>query len=321
MKESPRSAVFRAMRLFLNQNWTWKQWFEVVKNVGRSIIFRISGKTPRPFLITENQLAIKPPEALVGVFIHIYYSEYIPRVDALVRSLANSGIDSTFHFTSPSPAIITKLGEVVEKAGLPIEKAFFKRTPNRGRNFGPLFTEFSEEFEKFEFIIHLHSKKSIQYSSKRADKWSMANWELLGLNSELLRRSLSILSEEESLGYCFSLDWLATPPHSFSWGLNSTIGESLAQKLEFGPTNKTFLFPAGGMFIAKSQILSQLKPLELNYGKFPIESGQLDGTLQHAIERLVGLSSTNLGLKGCFYLKAADRFACLDEEIRMRLDQ
>ena len=46
-------------------------------------------------------------------------------------------------------------------------------------------------------------------------------------------------------------------------------------------------FPSGSMFWARTKALKRLYLLNLQYKDYPYERGQLDGTLAHAIERLL----------------------------------
>ena len=56
----------------------------------------------------------------------------------------------------------------------------------------------------------------------------------------------------------------------------------------------TFKFPAGSMFWCKPAAIHSLLDLNLRWTSFDREFGQIDGTLAHGLERLLGLASTNI---------------------------
>ena len=59
-----------------------------------------------------------------------------------------------------------------------------------------------------------------------------------------------------------------------------------------------FRFPAGSMFWCKPEALNSLFSLNLRWSSFDRESGQVDGTLAHSLERLIGLACDQIhGLK------------------------
>jgi lipopolysaccharide biosynthesis protein len=295
--------------MLLAQNWTFGQWSTVFKHLLNSAKHRIFKDEPILEWVVEPKSSQFPSDLNVGVFIHIFYDDYVPDVIRVMNEVNDLRIRCKFHITSTSIEILDQIREAAKQSRQSKNETIYRLTPNRGRNFGPLFSEFGSDFGNFDFVIHVHSKKSKQNSKNRSKLWARRNWNLLGLDGKLLARLLTLFSSNETFGFCFSLDWDITPPHSFSWGLNEKIARRQLDKLQVTQTNHNFLFPAGGMFLARPEILNSLSALEFDYEDFPVELGQLDGTLQHTIERLIGIASISLGLDGVVYHEPRDRFA------------
>jgi lipopolysaccharide biosynthesis protein len=314
------SFSWQAPRMFLRQKWTFGQWVLVLRGIVNNIKFRIFGPTPDLNWLEGDSNSIELSHLKLGVFLHIFYSDYISRVVELIKELDQQEFNYKLHITSPSDEILAEIKHIFDQLGNVHKDIIYRETPNKGRNFGPLLIEFGSEFEKFDYVIHLHSKGSPQYTSDRARSWSLDNWHLLGLHGLSLRRALNLMTSDKDLGYCFALNWSNTPPHSFSWGLNGALGKQIATKLGLDMDQSLNFFPAGGMFLIKPEILAEFNKLALGYGDFPEETGQLDGTPQHAIERLIGLVSKNLGLSSLVYDKSSDRFATFPTENPQRLE-
>lgn len=294
--------------MLLAQRWTLAQWALVLLNLLKRFKYKICPTQPKiGWVLEDNNLQISADTKL-GIFIHIYYEDYIPSVIKLMNEIKSLPVKSKFHVTSPFDEILRQIQEECPSSDLVEEQTIYRVTPNRGRNFGPLFSEFGNNFNEFDYVIHLHSKKSHQNNQKRSRAWADINWNLLGLDGTLLLRLLKLFVQEKNLGFSFSLDWAVTPPHSFNWGLNRKQADKLLLALGISKTRHPFLFPAGGMFLARPEVLSSISALNLDYEDFPIESGQLDGTLQHVVERLVGVTSSSLGLDGLVYHEPSNKF-------------
>jgi lipopolysaccharide biosynthesis protein len=72
-------------------------------------------------------------------------------------------------------------------------------------------------------------------------------------------------------------------------GGNQELIDSLAAKLGLDYAGDYFTFIAGSMFWFKPSAIAPILNLNLGVGDFPQELGQIDGTLAHALERLIGL--------------------------------
>jgi lipopolysaccharide biosynthesis protein len=102
------------------------------------------------------------------------------------------------------------------------------------------------------------------------------------------------LSRDETLGLVFPDD-----PHILGWGKNLPYAVSLAQRLGVSeplPRN-TFNFPVGSMFWARTAALRPLFELGLSWDDYPEEPVPYDGSLLHAIERILPFVAESAGFR------------------------
>lgn len=158
--------------------------------------------------------------------------------------------------------------------------------PNKGRDIGPLFTGFAQKIvDHYDVIGHMHSKRSI--GSAGADSGSswmsflLAN--LLGNDDSMMDRILKAMEDDPKLGLIFPDD-----PYIVGWGENYQHAQQLAADMDLAlPPEGAFNFPVGTMFWARSKALLPLFDLGLAWSDYPNEPLAYDGTVLHAIERLL----------------------------------
>ena len=97
---------------------------------------------------------------------------------------------------------------------------------------------------------------------------------------------------DKNIGIVFPDD-----PYAIGWTKNRKISELLAKKLSINNLPEYFIFPVGGMFIVRSDALASIKDLEMNYDYFPSEPVPIDGTILHAIERILPFIVQKAGYK------------------------
>ena len=92
------------------------------------------------------------------------------------------------------------------------------------------------------------------------------------------------LSRDETIGLVFPDD-----PHILGWGRNLPYAASLAQRLGISELlpKTTFNFPVGSMFWARTAALRPLFELDLSWDDYPEEPVAYDGSVLHAIERIL----------------------------------
>jgi lipopolysaccharide biosynthesis protein len=78
-----------------------------------------------------------------------------------------------------------------------------------------------------------------------------------------------------------------------AWGKNKAMILNLLEAMGVA-TDRPLDFFAGTMFWVRRDALEPLKQLDLSLASFPSETGQQDGTLQHALERILGMICTKI---------------------------
>ena len=170
-----------------------------------------------------------------------------------------------------------------------------KVVPNRGRDIGPILTEFgSEIIANYDYVGHIHTKKSVDVEdSNVGESWYKFLLEnLLGGDAGAMADSiLSSMKSNPSIGMVFPDD-----PNIIGWSDNYDIAESIAVRVGINQLPDNITFPIGTMFWATTGALRPFVELEYKWGDYPEEPLPYDGTMLHALERLfpLALSKNNL---------------------------
>jgi lipopolysaccharide biosynthesis protein len=108
----------------------------------------------------------------------------------------------------------------------------------------------------------------------------------------MLDLTVATFAMEPNLGLMMAED-----PHLVGWDENKTIAETLATRMGLPtPLHDFFDFPLGNMFWARPSALQPLLTLDLAWEDYPTEPLADDGTLLHALERLVPFAVHRAGL-------------------------
>ena len=169
--------------------------------------------------------------------------------------------------------------------------------PNQGRDVGPFLAGFGEKLSRYDYLLKLHSKKSPH--SNALSGWFLHCLDNLIGSEEVIQTNLLKLSEEDS-GIIYAVENYAISlgiKHDSCWGherSNFEKAQPFLKKLGIDSiqAESNFRFPVGTMFWCKTEILKPLIDWKLNFNDFDAEGGQIDGTLAHSVERLIGLCCT-----------------------------
>lgn len=238
-----------------------------------------TGSFPKPAL-NEN----------VGVVAHIFYPDLAQEMRRYLENIPGR-VDLYLSTDSPSKR------DLIEKAfaGWAAGRLDVRIAPNRGRDVAPKLITFRDVYDRHAIVLHLHSKKSPHQSDLKM--WRRFIFENLMGDEQIVSSILGAFEHNRDLG-------MVAPHHFFpvknsiSWGQNLELARLLARRMsvQLDPT-QPLDFPSGSMFWARSAALKPLLDLNLALDDFPPESGQADGTLAHAVERLYFHACEIAGLK------------------------
>ena len=242
-----------------------------------------------PALITPRQ-EFSPVDAKVSVALHIH-SHYPELLGPLIDAVASNQLRPDLFITTSNHGDASDLRDQVERHGMKITELMI--VPNRGRDIGPLMTELGRHFDQtYCFYGHLHSKKSVLADEAVVKTWRdflVAN--LIGdAETRMADRIVAAMHAQPRLGLVFPDD-----PHCIGWGRNRDQARLLGARLGLTTLPEAFDFPIGTMFWARQGALMPLYALGLQWDDYPSEPIGLDGTLLHAIERMIPLVSHQQG--------------------------
>jgi glycosyltransferase involved in cell wall biosynthesis len=168
--------------------------------------------------------------------------------------------------------------------------------PNRGRDIGPFLTEFGKELAQgYDLVGHIHGKRSLFVSDMAVgESWREFLWQnLLGDVHPMMDIIARKFADDEGLGIVFPDD-----PHLSDWDYNRDIAEALAARMGIRGTLPPFFnFPIGTMFWARPKALAPLLALGLQWSDYPEEPVAIDGTVLHAVERLLPFTASHAGYR------------------------
>ncbi|MFK3725682.1 rhamnan synthesis F family protein [Pseudomonas monteilii] len=166
---------------------------------------------------------------------------------------------------------------------------------NRGRDIAPMFCTFGESLRGYDFIAHLHSKKSL-YNAGATEGWRQyLGGQLLG-SPDTIRKVFTLLTSGKGLVY--PQNYHALPYQANTWLANKAMGTAWCARLGIAPVPQGYFdFPAGSMFWARGDALAPLFDAQIALDDFAEEAGQTDGTFAHCLERLLTLSARKQGFQ------------------------
>ena len=228
----------------------------------------------------------------IGVFLHIFYPELAKTIADYLGKIPVK-IDIYVSTTESAVGELTNIFERLDNS----EHVKVKSFDNIGRDVAPFIVGFREEIPKYDFILKLHSKKS-PHSNALSGWFEHCLDNLIGSTDVFFTNMLELMNDDTAIiypveNYALSLGI----KHDSCWGHedgNYDKAKPLLDTLELNhiDRNSDFLFPTGTMFWCKSEILKPIIDWDLKFDDFDNEGGQVDGTLAHSIERLIGLSCT-----------------------------
>lgn len=228
----------------------------------------------------REAVALRSDPPRIAIVIHVYYLDVLPSILALVDHLPASCeiIATTIHCQED---LVTS---ILSKQSKPFRVFAFE---NRGRDVLPFIRVLPHLVElDFNFVVKVHTKKSLHRLD--GEEWRNQLYRDV-IGREAFYRSILAMENNRKIGlvgphdHFVSIDTYLGSNKERIWYYGQQLG------LEDSEISSSGFF-AGTMFTARLSSLEPILNLDIREEDFEDEMGQVDGTLAHAIERVISLS-------------------------------
>ncbi len=249
-------------------------------------------------LITHDENSFDPTGFLnkTGVFFHAFYLE---ESLASLRELAPILRAAPIYLSTDTAEKQYRLRDCLDE--LKWSRYAIHVTNNIGRDVFPKLVALQHSHEAHEFVLHMHSKRSPH--SKSLASWGTNSVMQLAGSNRAVGSIARAFEDDPALGMIY-----ASPPDmlnpAIAWTRNLRLAELLAAVggIRNLPDTTHLEFPVGSMFWARTAALRNILKLSISQEHFAPEEGQEDGTLAHALERLLGVDVLGNG----YFLRSVD---------------
>ncbi len=202
--------------------------------------------------------------------------------------------------------------------------------PNRGRDVAALLVAAKDIIQKYPYFCFIHDKKAKKDVFKNdVELWIKNLWDNMLASKEYVNNVVTYLENNDECG-------LLVPPEPFgryvsgwycsSWSSNYENVVDLAKKIKLNVTINRNInsISLGTVFWARTVSLNKLLNYGWTYEDFDEEPMADDGTISHAIERIIPYVVEDAGYKSktvmtqeysCFLLDAAQDFALKSNKV------
>lgn len=235
----------------------------------------------------------------VGIHLHIHDSALAQEFLGYLRVFP---AQFALYITYSRPESAAQLRCLFTPALLPgVREVEILHTPNRGRDIAPWLKIMDAYGPRHELFCHIHSKRSAHLQGLAGDDWRRYLLDNL-LEPQSVHAVLQAFAADTKLGCVFPS--LFPPLRNGQTSLYGTPGQcfiikTLLERMGFDgclPRRELF-FSAGTMFWFRRDALRPLFDAGIDYADFPEEPLPPDGTLAHAVERVIPIVCSRNGYK------------------------
>lgn len=257
--------------VFIN---AWNEW-------GEGAVLEPDARLDHAWL-DATRAALLPAPASSGdhdacAVVHAWYPEVLVE---LLGALQASGLRWRTLITT-APEKREAVEAVVRASGI---TADIEVHENRGRDILPFLRVANRLLDEGEdILLKLHTKQSTH--RKDGERWRRELLDQLAGGGNA-RRMHAHLAKDEGAGLIVPASQL--PPLTYYWGANTERVRYLVRRLGMPALDEEQgRFASGSMFWCRLQALRPLLDAHLDEAEFEEEAGQVDGTMAHAVERII----------------------------------
>lgn len=260
-------------------------------------VYDTRAKKKHLYILSESDSSFVPrSEMLVSVAVaaNLYYED---TVEQYFSYLDNMPEQITIYIISSSQIVLRSARNYFKDK----TNIFYLQKENRGRDISALLVAFREIALKYQYICFVHDKKS-KYSCLDADveRWIENLWGNTLASEAYVNNLLQIFDGNRELGLLVPPEPIGEYTDSWygdAWRKNFDLVQEMANKLQLKCNLDREKSPItlGTVFWAKTCSIEKLLNIEWQYEDFLDEPLPSDGTISHAIERILGYVAQDAG--------------------------
>lgn len=229
----------------------------------------------------------------MAVLVHVHYRELL---EEILAQLANIPVGYDLLVTNSTGGALS-LGST-PPAGA--RNWAVLDVPNHGRDILPTVCVVNAGLlDPYDLVFKVHTKRSAWRDARDDLTGSGAEWKESFLRAllhspENVTQILDSFAANPDLGLVTADGSFYGPEH---WGGDESSVRDILERVGLTVEPEALRFPGGSIYWVRGFVLQALRSLALSAGDFEPEAGQVDGTTAHAVERLIGILSTEAGLE------------------------
>lgn len=223
-------------------------------------------------------------EKNIAIHIHLFYVDLLPEFVDYLRQMP---YPFDLYISCPKESNVTAIRHAFDKVRK-IGNITVKACENRGRDLAPFYVLFGNELSKYDYILHIHGKKSL-FSGEEKIEWRKYSLNTLLGSPALIRKIFYQFEKEESVGLIYPDQPDDISMLAYSWLANEKKGKTFLQTMGISSEQEVFMYPAGSFFWVKTDAIRPMFEREFCLNDFEEEEGQHDGTFAHVLERALPL--------------------------------
>lgn len=221
----------------------------------------------------------------IGIFVYLYYEN---DVNKYILYLNQIDEEVKIHIFSSKQSVLDRVQTYINRKNYEV---ILK--PNRGRDISALLIAARPYIQKYQYICFIHDKSANgKHLIADTNFWIENLWENTLLNQNYINQVIKLFQKNKALGLLF-------PPEPYgeflshwygdTWFNNFHLTKKLSQQLNLNAdiSTKYPIFTLGTVFWARVKCLDKLFNYPWQYENFDQEPLAIDGTLSHAIERIL----------------------------------
>ena len=264
--------------------------FKFLKKISEQSRFDYNVNSASDILFKDTE-ELKKIDKKIAVHLHLYY---IDLSDEFIGYLKNIPYKFDLLISVSEGVNLKEIEDKFKKELSHVNNVIVKHTKNIGRDFSPMFIVFKNDILKYDYLLHMHTKKSIR-TGQVQDGWRNHMLEGVLGSEKLVMKIFTHFESDNKIGLIYPETYYDMPYWAHTWLKNRSMCNEIANKLNFSLSDKYIDYSVGSFFWTNVKAISKFLNLNYKWDDFGKEEGKADGTLAHAIERMIPQIVLNSG--------------------------